>query len=339
MQRFSIKVLFLFLMVFGVNDMYGSNDSINYIPEFHGTLRGRFEMSVEDGVHRFQVRNARVSATGRFAPWGKYFLQVDLCQGGKFVFLDAYALADIGRSWSIKAGQFRIPFGVEMFRIPHEYLFANRPFISKQMSNYRGVGAQGGYKLSGVPVFIEAGAFNLGSLTNHVRWNSELSYAVKATYKIDDWLVSGSFESIIPYGVRINMVDVALRWHHERWRVESEYLYEHFTNMAHIPCHGYNLQADYSMPIRLWYFDSLSFQGRFDGMTAGSSGKPDDAGKLITDYPERNRITLGSTIGYHRTKSMYLLLRINYEKNFYRRGFIPAIENNDCVLAELMLRF
>ncbi|MDE7411241.1 MAG: OprO/OprP family phosphate-selective porin [Paramuribaculum sp.] len=334
-----LRVVCLLLAAGGFVDTYAANDSIRYVPEFHGTLRGRFELSLPEAVHRFQVRNARVSVNGNFAPWGKYFLQADLSQSGSMRFLDAFASADFARVWSVKAGQFRIPFGVELFQAPHNYMFANRAFIGKQMSNYRGVGAQAGYTLLGKNLTIEGGAFNLGSLTSHVRWNSSLSYAAKVTYRSNEWLLSGGFESIIPYGVRINMIDAALRWHRNRWRLESEYIYEHFTGKSHKPCHGYMVQADYAMPVKWWYFNRLSFQGRFDGMTDGSSGKPDASGKLITDYPERNRITLGATLGYHRTKSMYLLLMVNYEKNIYRKGYIPTVDNADCLLAELVLRF
>lgn len=36
----------------------------DYLPEVHGTLRGKYEYQTATGEQRFQVRTARVSVTG-----------------------------------------------------------------------------------------------------------------------------------------------------------------------------------------------------------------------------------------------------------------------------------
>lgn len=114
----------------------------NYKPQIHGSFRGRYEMETRDGYSRFQVRNARMSVQGSVAPTIDYFVQVDFSDAGKFKFLDAYGRIALGRGWKIQAGQFRMPFGVEPFRAPSNYLFSNRSFLGKQGFNYRQVGAK-----------------------------------------------------------------------------------------------------------------------------------------------------------------------------------------------------
>ena len=37
----------------------------DYLPEIHGTIRGKYEYQTETGESRFEVRNARFSVSGR----------------------------------------------------------------------------------------------------------------------------------------------------------------------------------------------------------------------------------------------------------------------------------
>ena len=54
-MKLSHLLLFLFipLAIFA--------EDFDYIPKIHGTFRGKYELETEDGVSRFQVRNARMS--------------------------------------------------------------------------------------------------------------------------------------------------------------------------------------------------------------------------------------------------------------------------------------
>ena len=36
-----------------------------FMPEIHGTIRGKYEYQTEEGEGRFEVRNARISITGK----------------------------------------------------------------------------------------------------------------------------------------------------------------------------------------------------------------------------------------------------------------------------------
>ena len=310
----------------------------SYKPNFRGVIRSRLEVSTSDGEYRFQVRNARLSMDGKLASWADYFVQTDLCDRGKMKILDAWARITPGNGLLFQAGQFRMPFGVESFRAPATYLFANRSFMGKQMCNYRAVGFKAGYKCSRLPLGIEAGVFNPTEIGDHEKWHKELAFASKLWYKVDNVTFTTGFQSIRPDAVRANLADASVAWHTDRWQVEGEYMYEHYTHKAHKAAHSYVLFADYGMPVKVWKFNRLSFQGRFDGITDHSNCKY-TSGALVTDNVARNRITAGATISYVRTKNMFLDIRANYEKYFYHSGAAVSAADGDKAVVELVVRF
>lgn len=55
----------------------------------HGTIRSKYELQTEEGEHRFEVRNARVSIDGSLSPIIYYKAEIDLCDEGKIKMLDA----------------------------------------------------------------------------------------------------------------------------------------------------------------------------------------------------------------------------------------------------------
>ncbi|MCM1292620.1 MAG: porin [Bacteroides sp.] len=316
-----------------------STAKINYMPNIHGTVRARFEASTEESYNRFQVRNARLSVDGKIAPFADYFIQADLCDRGKIKLMDAYARLWATPTIGIQAGQFLMPFAVAPFRSPHLHYFANRSFIGRDMVPGRAVGAKFMWHPERLPLTIEAGAFNPNTLTEQTTWHRELAYAAKLTFKLLPTLeLTTGFQSITPDSVRINLVDAAAHWSDGRWTVEGEYVYKHYTNESHKAAHGYNIFADYAMPIQTAIFNRLSFQARFDGMTAHSSGTRTD-GKLTTNQPARNRLTIGSTISYRRSKSMFIDLRADYEKYFYHEGVTVTPDMGDKIVVEAIIRF
>lgn len=48
-----------------------------YLPEVHGTIRGKYELQTTNGMQRFQVRNARVSLDGKVLPVIAYKAEID----------------------------------------------------------------------------------------------------------------------------------------------------------------------------------------------------------------------------------------------------------------------
>lgn len=316
------------------------SSSISYIPQIHGALRGRFEATTDPGGdYRFQVRNARLNVSGKIAPWADYYMQADFCDRGKIKMLDVWARLWATPSIGFQAGQFRMPFGVDPFRGPANYLFANRSFVGKQMSNVRAVGFKAIWKPSALPFTLEAGAFNPGTIGDHTPWRNTLTYAAKLSARWRNVTFTTGFQSVRPDSVRANLFDAAVSWKSGGWLVEGEYMYKHYTRNRHKAAHAYDIYADYAMPLHTRIFNRLSFQARLDGLTAHSdaTGSPDLP--LATTDPARNRITLGTTISYLRGKNLRLDLRLNYENYFYHSDFCPTAENADKVVAEIVVSF
>lgn len=327
------------LAVVSLSGIAAANDSIDYRPNIHGTVRARFEYATSTDEYRFQVRNARLSVDGKIMKEISYFINTDLCDRGKMKILDAWARAEFAPSLSLQAGQFRMPFGIDPFRAPHQYYFANRSFIGKQMCNYRAVGAMLIYDIPAFPLKIEAGAFNPYTIGDHTPWSRKLAAAGKVTYSHSGIRLSTGVSTIRPHNIRANLLGACAGWENGRWTVEAEYMHKHYVNKARKAAHAYSVFANWWMPVKAGIFNRLSFQGRFDGLTDHSDTAPDENGAIATTDPARNRLTGGATLTYFRKKNMFFDFRVNYEKYFYHKDFTPTAEAGDKLVAELVLRF
>lgn len=313
--------------------------NIDYMPEFHGVVRARYEMDMNNDQSRFQVRNARLAVDGRIAPPISYFIQVDFCDQGKFLFLDAWGKFNFSERMFLQAGQFRIPFGVDPFMAPTNYIFNNRSFIGKQVCNYRGTGAKLSYAVPAVPLTLEAGAFNSATMDDHTVWSKHLSYAVKGVLNMGNTTVTGGFESIAPYAVRMNSADVALSWKSGRLWLLGEYMFKHYCSIPRLSdTHSWVAFADYYFPVKWGMFNRASVQGRYDGMTDNSNGKLNQNGKVTYNNAAANRITLGGTVTY-TYKKVHADVRLNYEKYFYRSATQYPRGFDNLLSAELVVRF
>lgn len=339
-SRFATLVIMILTALVGTNvaEAADSTKKVSLIPQIHGTFRGRWEMDLQADASRFQVRNARLSISGNITEGISYFFQPDLCDRGKMKILDAFGQVAFTDDLNIRVGQFRMPMGVDPFRGPHTYFFANRSVIGKEVDNFRAVGARLSYTLPCIPLLIEAGAFNPTSIGDHNVWCKTLAYSTKARYTLGEVAFTTGFQSIQPDKVRINFVDAAVGWSSDSWTVEGEYIYEHYTHSAHPACHAWNLFADYGMAIKAGIFNTLSFQARYDGMTDHSNGLAGEDGRLVTDNDARNRITVGSTISCSRSK-VWCDIRLNYEKYFYHSSHVATDGTGDRLTAELVIRF
>ena len=63
----------------------------DYLPDIHGTIRGKYEYQTETSESRFEVRNARFSVSGNVHPLVAYKAEIDLSDEGSIKMLDAYA--------------------------------------------------------------------------------------------------------------------------------------------------------------------------------------------------------------------------------------------------------
>ncbi|MBD5242826.1 MAG: hypothetical protein HDS08_06560 [Bacteroides sp.] len=304
-----------------------------WMPEINGTLRPRYEWSTSTGDMRFQVRNARVSLNGKIAPIITYRAEVDLCQLGAVRCLDVWGRIDLSRTVAVQVGQMRMPFTLGSYRPPHVYLFANRPFTDKQVGSPRQVGAKGIFQLPKVPFSVEAGVFNTSAITNHSVWQEHLGYAGKVRYILDRKLtfLAGA-QSLCPLDTRVNDFSGAVSWDDGRFLLEGEYVYRHPTNDTYSPGHAFNIMGDYKMNVKVGYFNRLSFQARWDGMTDMWDGTSDAM------LPARNRVTLGTTLSYV-SGGLRTDLRLNFEQCFYHHGVTPTASEGNKLVAEMVIRF
>lgn len=334
-------------------------DTIDRVPKIHGVLRTRYEgewqTAEKDGdsegtsgteyQQRFQVRNVRVSLEGQLLKPLDWYMRVDLCDRGKMKFLDAWMRWRFTPEWGAKMGQFRVPFGVDAFRAPGTYIFANRSFIGKQMANVRQVGLQFGYYGRRVPLTVEAGVFNSAPMADHDVWQKGMDYAAKAIITLPTNVsLSAGFLSMMPYGVRMNLVDAAIGWNISHLQLGAEYQHLHYIqNGISAPEHFPDVNAwlvwgNWAQPVDWGYFDRWNINARFDSMTNHSNGKPSTDGLLPCDDPERRRLTVGTSLSCNVSKVKFEIF-LNYEKYFYPTPIVAPAGSADKLLLELVAKF
>lgn len=310
-----------------------------YMPEIHGTIRGKYELQTTNGMQRFQVRNARVSLDGKVLPVIAYKAEIDLSDEGSIRMLDAYARFVPNDTWNLTIGQMRVPFTIDAHRSPHQQYFANRSFIAKQVGNVRDVGFTGSFQLKeGFPLKIEGGFFNGSGLTNQKEWHNTLNYSTKL--QLTPWkgynLTLGT-QKVHPDQNSIYMYNVGTFYDVSRWHFEFEYLYKTYADNAFKDVHAIDAFVNYDLPLKKCLFKKISFLGRYDSMGDHSNGIANEEGELfITDY-SRQRLTGGVTLSFG--KPFQADLRINYEKYFYDKLSLAKESEQDKLVVELMVRF
>lgn len=308
------------------------------IPSLGGVVRARYEYMTLDNLNRFAIRNARVWLKGEIIPRLSYYVCTDLCDQGKFQFLDAYGKFLIGKGAALQAGQFRIPFGVDPFRGPGSYIFADRSFIGRDIDNIRAVGVQTSYTLQkNIPAVITLGIFGPNAIDDQNHWSKTVFYALKGEVPLGPFKITAGYQTIKPDKVRVNMAESCLYFSKGRFRMEAEYIYEHYVKNSFPDCHSYNIWADYAIPLKKSIFNNLSFQARFDAATRYSDAIGENT-ELTEVHPARKRITVGSTLSYLK-KPLKCEIMLNYEKYFYPEGYIPPAGRNDKIVAELVMVF
>ncbi|MBD5352883.1 MAG: outer membrane beta-barrel protein [Bacteroides sp.] len=305
---------------------------VSYIPQVHGTVRSRWELDTRSGDSRFRVRNARLSVGGYIAPSIDYFVQAEFDGNDHLLLLDAYGRFRIIKGLTVQGGQFRMPFGVESFRAPNNYYFANRSFMGKQMMNYRALGAKVVYAIPKTPLTAEFGGFNPVSLHKGAEYSHAMACAGKLSAKLPmGWTLSGGYASIKPDVTRSNLADFCIEWNGKHVYLAAEYMYQHYVHDAYKDAHSYVAFADWHKDVKWGVFNRWSIQGRFDGMT--------DQQQLATGSEtfnfKRNRATIGSTLTY-TYKALHADVRLNYEKYFDWKGGDSV---SDCFVTELVVRF
>ena len=305
----------------------------DYLPEIHGTIRGKYEFQTETNESRFEVRNARFSVSGNVHPIVAYKAEIDLSDEGSIKMLDAYTRVFPVKNLNFTLGQMRVPFTIDAHRSPHQQYFANRSFIAKQ------VGFIGCYtQKEGFPFILEGGLFNGSGLTNQKEWHKTLNYSIKAQLLPNkNWNLTLSTQMIKPEHTRINMYDAGIYYQNRNFHVEAEYLYKMYGHEAFKDVHAVNSFVNYDLPLKK-VFNKVSFLARYDMMTDHSNGLADsETGALkINDYA-RHRVTGGITLSL--SKAFIADLRLNFEKYFYKKSGVPKESERDKIVIEFMTRF
>lgn len=317
-------------------------EKIDLTPQIHGTVRGKYEFQTEEGEGRFEVRNARLSVTGRVAKAVEYKAEIDLSDEGKIKMLDAYTKIRPADRLAFTIGQFRVPFTIDAHRSPHQQYFANRSFIAKQVGNVRDVGATLGYTFDfGFPLVLEAGLFNGSGLTNQKDyWTKKANFSAKAQMFLPaGFCLALSTQKISPNGNNVMMYDAGAYWQRAGWHIEAEYLYKHYDNNMFNDVHSFDGFINYDIAIRnsKALIKKVSPLVRYDFMSDHSDGTLDEDGKMKLTDSKRSRLTGGVTLSL--AKPFVSDIRINYEKYFYGSNAMPKVSERDKIVVEVMTRF
>lgn len=311
-----------------------------YIPDFHGTIRAKYEYEPPINKGRFEIRNARLSVEGKIIPIVRYKAEIDLSDEGSIKMLDAYVRLQSKERLKFTFGQMRVPFSIDAHRSPHLQYFANRSFIAKQVGNVRDVGVAASWTFGArTPITLEGGVFNGSGLTNFKNfWTADYNFSLKSQICLWRQLnIVLSCQKAKASDVNTYMYDGGIYWENSRWHIEAEYLRKHYANDAFRPVNAVDAFAAYRLPLKRNKM-ALSFLGRYDYMSDHSKGSKDENGILLVDDPERHRLTGGMTLSLGKG-ALQADIRLNYEQYFYNKGVEPSISEQNKIVLEFVAHF
>lgn len=311
-----------------------------YIPDFHGTIRAKYEYEPTINKGRFEIRNARLSVEGKIIPIVRYKAEIDLSDEGSIKMLDAYIRLQPKERLKFTFGQMRVPFSIDAHRSPHLQYFANRSFIAKQVGNVRDVGVAASWTFGArTPITLEGGIFNGSGLTNFKNfWTSDYNFSLKSQICLCRQLnIVLSCQKAKASDVNTYMYDGGIYWENSRWHIEAEYLRKHYANDAFRPVNAVDAFAAYRLPLKRNKM-ALSFLGRYDYMSDHSKGSKDENGILLVDDPERHRLTGGMTLSLGKG-ALQADIRLNYEQYFYNKGVEQSISEQNKIVLEFVAHF
>lgn len=300
--------------------------------ELTGVIRAKYEYNTQLDASRFQVRNARLYFTGATSPVFSYKAEIDLSDEGQIKMLNAYIDLNANESLALRLGQMKVPFSTDYLRSPYAQHFANRSFISKQMtSGMRDVGAQLRWKGSiGLPASAEIAIFNGEGLYNQSVWETEMNYSARMAMDLPagfSW--SANYYSALPNtaGFRFNYVDLGLQYEVGRFLIEAEYLLKQYEPDSIADTKGFLVTALYTQPLpERCFFTSITPLLRYDGM--GGNVRYN-----LAEDAARNRWSAGVNLNIKPWSSY---VRLNYEKYVYKNA---ALNQDDKWVLEFVAHF
>ncbi len=295
--------------------------------KFDGVIKTKLEVSTEEGVMRFNVRNSRLGVRGEIGEYLSYRVQVELSNEGVFSPLDLFGTLKLTKNFHFLFGQQHVPFENNYIITPAEMMFANRAFVGKYFTpGTRDIGAvvQYRFRIGSFPMEGQAGMFNGGKI-NNPQWTDEPSYALR--------LIAGSmngFRSTAKiYKYNSEQLDLFfcgadVHYANPHLRVEAEVMNRH-SNTTGLDLFGTYIQGAYTFGLpKAKIFHCLTPAARWDAMGY-------DVGSRGFDV---NRITVGINLGL--TLIPYdSVLRLDFEQYFVRKGLVfPDFDNRDLHVAD-----
>lgn len=351
--RIIIVALFLTFVFVGVANASGRVDeerSADFMPQFHGILRGKYEYQTAMAAGRFEVRNARLSVSGKMPLRSEYKLEVDLCDESKIKMKDAWVRLTPWHTLRLTIGQQRMPFSIDAHRNPSAQYLANRSFIAKQVGDVRDVGAALGYDFladNGRKVLsLDAGIYNGSNLDNQATaWFKAPAYSARIQYfPVRGLAIVPSIQHQLTYERQASYTSFGLGAYYElqNLHLEAEYLCKHYAADAFTDCSAVDAMVLYKQPLRRdhGFIESISYLGRYDWMqdhSSGMNGFVSNTATLALTDAQRHRLTAGLTFSI-RNNYLPTDIRLNYEKYWYPHNGAKESEQ-DKLVAELMIRF
>ncbi len=350
-----------------------SATAIDYKPQLEGAVKVKFELSTYDGKFRFNVRNSRFGIKGNASRHMSYKVQVDFNNEGKLSVLDAYAAYNQGH-FEVVLGQQQYKFSPDLDRGPSTNHFANRSFLSKYLTSYYSIDAEGkatvktigsrdiGARLTyhshtNVPFRLILGAFN-GSGINNPEWQNNVNVLTRLEVGNATQGLCGAVsyyhgqspsvtrpdgeDGTISYHQNMQLIGGGLAYRNGPIYAEAEYAQRRLKaaeNQVEV-MHAAYVQGYYrfAMPREHSVVRYLAPLCRWD------MGQNVDYLNLNTEKHEwfsANRMTLGLNIGFIE-KMLRSELRINYEKYWVKKRPSDFAQNpllQDKVTLEVVVTF
>lgn len=169
---------------------------ISYTPELYGVVKVKMEMSTDNGLYRFDVRNSRIGIKGNASERMKYAIQIDYNDEGSVSILDSW-VGYSASGFEFKLGQQQHHFSVDTDRGPSSNPFSNRSFLAKYLTSYfgttsngtsydsyvktigsRDIGAYMSYSIPNTIIKLSAGLFN-GTGANNPEWSQNNNFIAR----------------------------------------------------------------------------------------------------------------------------------------------------------------
>ena len=317
------------LIIFLLNSLYllAQETNNSYTPRIEGTIRGKYEYFTELDEHRFQVRNARFSVRGNISPISSYKAEIDLSDEGRTRMLDAFVKLQSLDWCDFIIGQQKVPFSTDNLRSPHQYYFANRSFMGKQLTNLRDVGVSVNvFNKNKLPFNLALGAYNgLGLYTQDKTIKLEdLSYAARFVFFPEKpFQFSLNANTISPDSIRMTYYNAGVFFDHQNFHFETEYLFKTYSENELLDrkhTTGYLILAAYDIKTpKLKNINKISPVFRYEGMTKNLKYQVQNSSSvnIITDEA-RSRFSSGLIISL--AKPFVNDIRLNYERYFWEDG-------------------